>query len=156
MKKLTPKQIGPLFSLVGMIGTSCEQICAHPEMPRKLVRQAECVKRWADESIDRVAGMISDATVRKMTKHGHAFSAECQRQHLSIRGAESAPMVCARLMAGHYGAEHHIKALGLRGPWKEMERTAYTLLKYCMEGPMGGYEEKMFAVAERMAEEVAA
>ena len=152
----TKRTIGPLFSLVGMIGTSAEQILSHPDMPRKLVRQAECVKRHADKAIDQIADAISDATVRKMTRHGHAFVNHCDRQGLVVPGCETSLMVVARLMAGQYGANHYIHHLKFRGAWKDLEKTSATLLKMCLEGPMGEYEAKLFKVAEAMCTEVAA
>ena len=153
---MNPKQIGPLFSLVGMIGTSAEQIMAHPDMPRKLVKQAGVVKKWADRAIDQIESIISDATVRKMNKHGHAFVGYCARQRLVTHGGESAPMVVARLMAGQYGVNHYIHRLQFKGPWKELEQTSATLLKWCLAGAMGEYEERMFKVAEAMVCEVLA
>lgn len=153
---MNAKQIGPLFSLAGMIGTSAMQIISHPDMPRKLVKQAECVKKHADKAIDQIADVISDATVRKMTKHGHAFVDHCKRNGLVVPGGETSMMVCARLMAGQYGANHYIHRLKFKGPWKDLDRTAGTLLRMCLEGPMGEYEERLFRVADAMISEVAA
>jgi len=153
---MNPKQVGPLFSLVGMIGTSAEQILCHPDMPKGIKRQAVAVKKHADAAIDQIVDIISDATVRKMTKHGKAFVGHCARQGLVQAGGESAPMVCARLMSGHYGANHYIHALGFKGPWRELEKTSYNLLKMCLKGDMGEYERKLFRVAEEMISEVQA
>ena len=151
---MNAKQIGPLFSLVGMIGTSTEQIMSHPDMPRKLVRQAECVKKHADLAVKQIEGILSDATIRKMTKHGHQFVNHCARQNLIIPGGETSLMVVARLMSGQYGANHYIHRLRFKGPWKELEKTSATLLKWCLEGEMGEYEERMFKVADAMVTEV--
>jgi len=153
---MNPKQIGPLFSLVGMIGTSAEQILAHSDMPKSFKRQATAVKKYADASIEQVVDIISETTVRKMDKHGHAFVSHCARQGLVRSGGESAVMVCARLMSGHYGLNHHIHRLGFRGPWRELEKTSYNLLKMCLKGEMGEYEHKLFRVAEEMISEVSA
>lgn len=153
---MNAKQIGPLFSLCGMIGTSAEQIMSHPEMPKKLVRQAECVKKHADRAIGQIDAMISDATVRKMTRHGHAFVNHCAQQKLVIPGGETSLMVVARLMAGQYGINHYIHKLRFRGPWKDLEQTSATLLKWCLEGPMGEYEARLFKVADAMVMEVGA
>ena len=151
---MNPKQVGPLFSLVGMIGTSAEQILCHPDMPAGLRKQATAVKKHADKAIDQIAEVISDATVRKMMRHGKAFVCHCAQEGLVQAGGESAPMVCARLMSGHYGANHYIHALNFKGPWRDLERTSYNLLKMCLRGPMGEYEKKLFRVAEEMIQEV--
>lgn len=153
---MNAKQIGPLFSLCGMIGTSAEQIMSHPEMPRKLVRQAKYVRAWADISVRQIDKFISDATIRKMDKHGHAFVNHCAQQKLIVPGGETSLMVVARLMAGQYGINHYVHKLRFRGPWKDLEQTSATLLKWCLDGPMGEYEARLFRVADAMICEVAA
>ena len=153
---MNAKQIGPLFSLCGMIGTSAMQIMSHPEMPKKLVRQAGFVRDNSDEAIAQVEKFISDATLRKLERHGHAFVGHCKRHGLVVPGGETSLMVVARLMSGQYGINHYVHRLRFKGPWRDLEQTSATLLKWCLEGPMGEYEARLFRVADAMVMEVAA
>ena len=149
----SPKKHGPLFSAAGMIGTSAMQL-QHPAMPAHIRRQAATVQKWADEAVDSLMPAFSDATVRKMTKHGATFAELCSKNGLIRNGqTEQAPVVAARLMAGHYTVNHDIHRLKLRGPWKKLEQTASTLLAKVVTD-LSEYEEAMFRVAEEMEMEV--
>ena len=149
----SPKKHGPLFSAAGMIGTSAMQL-QHPAMPAHIRRQAATVQKWADEAVGSLMSAFSDATVRKMTKHGVKFAELCARNGLvRTGGTEQAPAVGARLMAGHYTVNHDIHRLKLRGPWKKLEQTASTLLAKVVTD-LSEYEEAMFRVAEEMEMEV--
>lgn len=149
----SPKKHGPLFSAAGMIGTSAMQL-QHPGMPASIRRQAAKVQRWADEAVDGLMPAFSDATVRKMSKHGATFAELCSKNGLIRTGqTEQAPVVAARLMAGHYAANDAIRKLRLTGPWRHLDQTAGTLLAKLVDA-MPEYEERMFAVAEEMEMEV--
>ena len=149
----SPKKHGPLFSAASMIGTSALQL-QHPAMPAHIRRQAATVQRWADTAVDSLMPAFSDATVRKMSRHGAKFAELCAKNHLIRQGGtEQAPAVGARLMAGHYVVTNDVHRLKLKGAWKHLERTASTLLAKVVKD-LGEYEEAMFAVAEEMEREV--
>lgn len=149
----SPKKHGPLFSAIGMIGTSAQQL-QHPHMPAHIRRQAAKVQKYADEAIDGLMPAFSETSIRKMVKHGQTFAALCQKNGLIRTGqTEQAPAVAARLMSGHYAADVHIRRLGLKGKWRMVEQTTATLLKKVVDD-LGEYEAAMFAVAEEMEMEV--
>lgn len=149
----SPKKHGPLFSAAGMIGTSAMQL-QHAAMPASIRRQAARVQRWADEAVDSLMPAFSDATVRKMSKHGATFAQLCHKQGLIRTGqTEQAPVVAARLMAGHYAANHDVQRLKLKGAWRKLDQTAGTLCAKLVDA-MPEFEAAMFKVAEEMEMEV--
>ena len=151
--KPSPKKHGPLFSAAGMIGTSAMQL-QHEAMPASIRRQAAKVQRWADEAIDGLMPAFSETSVRKMSKHGATFAQLCAKAGLIRTGqTEQATVVAARLMAGHYAANDSVVKLRLKGPWRNLDKTAGTLLAKLVDA-MPEYEERMFRVAEEMEMEM--
>lgn len=149
----SPKKHGALFSSTGMIGTSAMQL-QHEAMPASIRRQAAKVQRWADEAVDGLMPAFSETSVRKMRKHGATFAQLCAKAGLIRTGQnEQAPVVAARLMAGHYAMSHDVHRLGLKGAWRNLDKTAGTLLAKLVDA-MPEYEERMFRVAEEMEMEV--
>lgn len=157
MRSITAKQAGPLFTAAGIIGTVAQQIQANTEIPYYARKQAQRVEHWIDKATDEIAHHISDTTVRKMERHGHRFVALCAAHGLVTHGmTERAPVVFARLMAGHYAFNHFASKLKLKGAWRYIDMTAGTLLGMILDGGMKEYEAQCFHVAEEMILEVAA
>ena len=146
---------GHLISAVGMIGSAAMQIREHAKSAA-IKAQADKVIRWSDECAGVLQEYFSDATVRKMEKHGKAFVGHCVAQGLvSRKGNDTPAVIYARLMAGWYTVNADLYRMNLRGPWLRVNQTAGTLLAMLhdqrpdMEGPA-------FAVAEQMEMELRA
>lgn len=157
MKSITAKQSTPLFSAAGMIGTVAEQIQANPEVPYHCRKQAAKVEAWVHRAVDEIEHHLSDATARKVTRHCERFVSICASQKIVHHGmVDMAPVLFARLMAGHYALNYYVHKLGIKGPWRYLDMTAGTLLAMIADGGMGSYEAPCFAVAESLLLELAA
>lgn len=148
-----PSPYRALFSPVGMIGTVCQQIEADPKMPAPIQAQAGKVARLSDEAGDVICKSLTDATIRKMWRHGQEFAHACHRQGLIQPDAtqEAPQLVMARLMAGHLAIDHHARQAKLhRYPlWRELERSGAALLDMLISRTPE-HEQAAYAVAEEM------
>lgn len=140
---------GHLISAVGMIGSAAMQIKARATAA-SVSAQADKVIRWSDECAGALSEFFSDATVRKMEKHGKAFVNHCVAQGIvSRKENDTMAVIYARLMSGWYAVNSDLYRMGLRGPWLRMNQTAGTLLAM-LHDQRPDMEPAAFAVAEMM------
>lgn len=140
---------GHLISAIGMIGSAAMQV-RDLAMVAAMSAQANKVIRWSDECAGAMQEYFSDATVRKMEKHGKLFIGHCAAHGLvSKSGNDTAAVIYARLMSGWYTVNSDLYRMGLRGPWLRVNQTAGTLLAM-LHDQRPDMEQAAFAVAEQM------
>lgn len=146
---------GHLISAIGMIGSAAMQV-RERATAAAMSAQAEKVIRWSDECAGVLQEYFSDATVRKMEKHGKAFVGHCVQHGIVTRSEnDTAAVIYARLMSGWYTVNADLYRMRLRGPWLRVNQTAGTLLAM-LHDQRPDMEQAAFAVAEQMEMELRA